>query len=220
MRSVRPDPPLSVSPAVKAATVFLALALPLVAYAERGLAAPEGIDLTGVWTIDRERSDGPEKAHELDRREGKEPMRVRVGGSLGALGGLGGGVGNPGKRNADSDGGREGMDERIQQLFAARERIEILQLPDSVDLKFSDRYVTCTSTAKTQLALLDGSTANRTCGWDGNEFIVEFQDSKGDTRTDRYSRGDSETLVVKSTVKVERMPKRELKRVYLRSDSN
>lgn len=230
MRAVRLDPPSSVSPAVKAMTAFLALALPLVAYAERGLTAPKGIDLTGVWTIDRERSDDPEKPREPTRKEGKAPIRVHVGGVIGALGGVSGvgggvsgGMGGPGERHPDRNGGREGregMDEGTPQLFAASERMEILQLPDSVDLKFADHYVSCTSAAKTQMTLSGGGAADRTCGWDGDEFIVEIEDADGHMRTDRISRGDDDTLVVKTTVTGERVPKREFKRVYMRSDSN
>jgi hypothetical protein len=219
VRSIRLNPLPAIFSAVKAATVFLTLAIPVAAYADHVLTAPKGIDLTGVWTIDSKRSDDPQKALQSHDKDAQEPMRVRVSAGIGGFGGTGG-MSGLGDRHAEGTASRDATHKRIQQFAAASERIEILQLPESVDLKFAEHYVSCTSTARAQVSLPDGNTANRTCGWDENEFVVEIQGSEGFTRTDRYSRGNAETLVVSTMVKSDRMPKLEFKSVYLRSESN
>ena len=219
MRSFRLDPPLLVSPAVKAATLLIAVALPLVASADRVMTAPRGIDLTGVWSIDRKRSDDPTKTQEFNRKEAKYAFHVRVGGGLGGLGGFGGlsGVGNPGHGPPATSASREPTQQH-EHSIAVSERIEILQLPESVDLKLADYYISCTSTAKTEVSLPERGSAERTCGWEGDAFVVEIHDAEGFSRSDRYAVDDAKSLIVETTVTSDRLPKLSFKSVYGRSE--
>lgn len=214
----------SCSSAVKAATAFFALALPIAAHAGLELTAPEGVDLTGVWTIDRERSDDPKEALEELRAKAKDRLRGRAGGGFGGIGaiaGMGGvGAGMGGRRPPDGPD-REAMRKRMEQMLSASERIELMQLQESVELNLSDRSVSCTSTDEVQVSLPDGELADRLCGWDDGEFVVEFHGPDGLRRTDRYSQGaDNQTLFVRTTVKGGRMPELVLSSVYARSESN
>ena len=219
MKPVRLDPPLLVSPAIRAATLLFAIALPVVAVADRVMTAPPGIDLTGVWAIDRKRSDDPTKTQETNRKEAKDAVHVRVGGGIGGLGGFGGlsrdgGLGDgPPASSANAEPRR-----KHERPFTASERIEILQLPESVDLKFADYYVSCASTAKAPLSLPKRGSAERTCGWEGDEFVVEIHDSDGYARSDRFAIRSDKSLGVETTITSDRMPKLEFKSVYARSE--
>lgn len=212
------------SPAVRAATAFFVLVLPVAAHAGLELSAPEGVDLTGVWVIDRERSDDPQEALEALHEKAKDRMRGRTGGGLGRFGaitGMGGRGGGMDSRRPPDGADREALRERMQQMLSASERIELMQLPDSVELNLSDRAVSCTSTDKAQVSLPDGELADRLCGWDDGEFVVELHGPDGFRRTDRYSQGaDDQTLFVRTTVKGGRMPELILNSIYARSESN
>lgn len=212
--------PPSIASAVGAATAFFALALPVVSHAGLELTSPDGIDLTGIWTIDAERSDDPEEALESLRKQAKGRIKGGISGGFGGMGGAGGGIGGFGSHARGGGEDREAMRDRMQKMFSASERIEILQLPASMELNLSDRAVSCTSIAKSQVSLPNGEIADQTCGWDDDEFVVEFRGPEGFTRTDRYSPGDDQTLLVHTTVKGKRMPELTLESVYVRSESN
>lgn len=200
---------------IKATTFCIALVLPVSAHAGLDTIAPEGIDLTGIWTIDPKRSEDPKQALQKLHKQGKVRGRTGMGGMSGTsgLGGMGGQL--PG-----STEDREAMREQMEQRLAASERIEVMQVPQAVELNLDDRSVSCTSTEKSQVSMPDGELADRLCGWDDDEFVVEIQGPSGFNRTDRYSRGDDgQTLVVTTSMKSGRIPELKFKSVYVRSES-
>jgi hypothetical protein len=178
--------------------------------------SPKGVDLTGVWTIDPERSEDPEQALKAGRSppKGERPgASISVGGAAGGFGGFGGPVPAGGMD-------REAMRERMRKTLSPSERIEIMQLPDAVELNLADRSVSCTSSVRAQVSLPDGGIADQTCGWDDNAFVVELNGRDGFRRTDRYATGDGKTLIVSTTIKGGRMPEIVFKSVYVRHESN
>jgi hypothetical protein len=201
--------------AAKATTFCIALVLPVSAHAGLDTSAPEGIDLTGIWTIDPKRSEDPKEALQKLREQGKVRGRIGMGGISG-MGGLGG----MGSQRPGSTEDHEAMREQMEQRLAISKRIEIMQIPQAVELNLGDRFVSCTSTEKSQVPMPDGELADRLCGWDDDEFVVELQGPSGFHRTDRYSRGDDgQTLVVTTSLKGGRIPELKFKSVYVRSES-
>ena len=204
--------------AAKATTACIALVLPVSAHAGLDTTAPEGIDLTGIWTIDPKRSEDPKEALQKLREQGKARGPIGMSGMSGMdrMGGLGG----MGSQRPGSTEDRAAMREQMEQRLTASERIEVMQVPRAVEINLSDRVVSCTSTEKSQVSMPDGEQADRLCGWDDDEFVVELKGTSGFNRTDRYSRGgDGQTLVVTTSMKGGRTPELKFKSVYVRSES-
>jgi hypothetical protein len=166
--------------------------------------APKGIDLSGEWQIDLALSDFPQEAVPIQPVTGA-PDSSSSGGQTGGHGGRGGGRGrgmggmSPG---GQAGGPRPGSPEHH---FAMPPHLSITQSATglTVDITMPDgKHVTnsYTSGEKSVVTTTRGA-ANRTLGWDGDDYLIRTQVGEKGSQSDvRYSIDSDGMLSVTSTI--------------------
>ena len=171
--------------------------------------APRDIDLGGEWQIDLALSDFPQEAVQAppaitglpddttSEQSGGRGGRSRRGGGMG--GGMAGGGG------MGAGGGGRGRGGSPEHHFAMPPHLSITQTATgvTVDITMPDgKHVTnaYTSGSKSVVSTTRGA-ANRTIGWDGDDFLIRTQvGDKGPQSDVRYALQRDGTLAVISTI--------------------
>ena len=167
--------------------------------------APRGVDLSGEWQIDLALSDFPQEAVPVTpplsgnpdtsgngQSGGRGGRGGRGRGMGGGIGGMAGGAGRP----------RGGSPEHH---FAMPPHLSITQSAGSftVNLTMPDgKHVTnAYSAGEKSVVTTTRGDANRTLGWDGDDFLIRTQvGDKGPQSDVRYSLQHDGTLAVISTI--------------------
>ena len=167
--------------------------------------APRGVDLSGEWQIDLALSDSPQEAVPVTPPLSGNPDTSGSGRSGGRGGrggrgrGMGGGIGGmPGGTGRPRGGSPE-------HHFAMPPHLSITQSASSfiVNLTMPDgKHVTNAYTAgEKSIVTTTRGDANRTLGWDGDDFLIRTQvGEKGPQSDVRYSLQHDGTLAVISTI--------------------
>jgi hypothetical protein len=203
----------AVSAVALAATVVLA---PAPARAGEDRVPGASVDLSGVWVLDREKSD-----------DAREKMREAMGGPGGRSG-----PGGPGGRRPGSGGGAPGAGggpppgavggqdprEAMKALFEPAEEITITQTPREieVDETFGElrRFRPNGRTYKT-----DNGLSETKAEWKDGVLHVETKGGPGAKRVETWELSpDGRRLTVRVEVEGGRMPDLTLTRVYNRSE--
>jgi hypothetical protein len=219
-----------------APTVLAALcaATASVAVADLNRTFPRNVDLTGLWKINAEESDDPQKVVAEQRRDSAEGGGSHGGGVSVDVGGggivFGGGAIGTMRRGGPASGGSgtgdrpkgdpepESMKMPVDAFLATVEQFEIQQHPDEVTITTDDGSSTCKPTVPSKAPVPGGEMANRRCGWHGKAYVVELQ-LPGDevTRSKSYElRKDGQQLVMITQIKGGHTPLSgmQIKRVY------
>jgi hypothetical protein len=191
-----------------------------VAVADLNRTFPKNVDLTGLWKINADESDNPQKLVAKQRRDsangrtsgGGNGVSVGVGGGGivfggGAIGTMGrGGPSSGGSGTADRPKGDPepaSMAMPLDSFLATVDQFEIQQQPDEVTITTEDGSSTCKPTVPSKAPVPGGEMANRRCGWHGKAYVVELQ-LPGDevTRSNSYElRKDGQQLVMVTEIK-------------------
>jgi hypothetical protein len=197
-----------------------------VAAAELKVTAPPKIDLTGLWKINPEQSDDPQKvvAQKREDSTGGGPIRGGGGGGRrgsatidvgdifggGTIGGgtVGGSVGRGGGSRGGSsdrpDGDPEPATTRmpLDSFLATREQFEIQQRPEALTISTVDETSTCKPAETAKTPMPNGEMVDQHCGWDGATWVMELKSEDGVTRLNRYElRKNGGQLVMVSQIK-------------------
>ena len=167
--------------------------------------APRGVDLSGEWQIDLALSDFPQEAVPVTPPLSGTPDTSGNGQSGGRGGrggrgrGMGGGVGGMSGGSGRPRGGSP------EHHFAMPPHLSITQSAGSftVNLTMPDgKHVTNAYTAgEKSVVTTTRGDANRTLGWDGDDFLIRTQvGDKGPQSDVRYSLQHDGTLAVISTI--------------------
>jgi hypothetical protein len=104
------------------------------------LAAAETPDLSGTWEMDKDLSEDPMEV--MQRQSGHGLQGDGWGGRPGGVGGTPGGMGGPpgglGDRGQRREVPREEMQQRMRELRASLERLEMTQTDGSLSIVFAD----------------------------------------------------------------------------------
>jgi hypothetical protein len=169
--------------------------------------APRDVDVGGEWQIDLALSDFPQEAVPINPpSSGPDTSGTgngQGGGHHGRGRGMGGGMGS-GMAQGGGPGGssRPGSPEHH---FAMPPHLSISQSATglTVDVTMPDgKHVTNSYTAgEKSVVTTTRGQANRTLGWDGNDFVIRTQvGEKGPASEVRYSLDRDGTLSVTSTI--------------------
>jgi hypothetical protein len=167
--------------------------------------APRGVDLSGEWQIDLALSDFPQEAVPIQSANGTGPDTSATGGNPGGgrHGGRGRGMGAGMSQGAGAGGNsREGSPEHH---FAMPPHLSIGQSATalSVNITMPDgKHLTNNYTAgEASVVTTTRGQANRTLGWDGDDFVIRTKvGDKGPQSDVRYSLDRDGTLSVTSTI--------------------
>jgi hypothetical protein len=165
--------------------------------------APRGVDLSGEWQIDLPLSDFPQEAVPTQPAIGGSPDTTGNPGGPGGRRGRGRGMG-AGMAQAGGPGGgtRPGSPEHH---FAMPPHLSISQTATGLTVNVTSqdgKHATSSYTAgEKSIVTTTRGPANRTLGWDGNEFLIRTQvGDKGSESEVRYSLDRDGTLSVTSTI--------------------
>jgi hypothetical protein len=167
--------------------------------------APRGVDLSGEWQIDLPLSDFPQEAVPVTSPTTGTPEASGTGqsGGRGGRGGRGRGMGGGGGGLPAGAGRSRGGSP--EHHFAMPPHLSIIQSAGgfTVNITMADgKHVTNAYTAgeKSVVSTTRGD-ANRTLGWDGDDFLIRTQvGDKGPQSDVRYSLQHDGTLAVISTI--------------------
>jgi hypothetical protein len=171
------------------------------------LHAPHAIDLSGEWQIDLPLSDFPQEAVPIQAPlSGTAAPSGTSGGQGGGHrhgnGGMGGGMGGGPGGGLVQGGARPGSPEHH---FAMPPHLSIAQSAGSVIVDITQQdgkhlVNSYTPGEKTVVATTRGA-ADRTLGWDGDDFLIRTQVGEKGSRSEvRYSLDPDGTLSVTSTI--------------------
>jgi hypothetical protein len=168
--------------------------------------APRGVDLSGEWQIDLPLSDFPQEAVSATAPLSGTPDASGGGqsGGRGGRGGRGRGMGGGGGGGMPGGGGRA-RGGSPEHHFAMPPQLSISQSGTgfTVNITMPDgKHVANAYTAgeKSVVSTTRGD-ANRTLGWDGDDFLIRTQvGDKGPQSDVRYSLQGDGTLAVISTI--------------------
>lgn len=167
-----------------------------VALADLKSIPPKNVDLTGLWKLNPELSDDPQKAVETKRSDsaGSGTMRRRGSGGPGGIvignGKVGGTISMPdwpgtGGGGASTKGGTSDrpdddpepstMKMPLDSFLATREEFEIQQTPQEVKINTLEDSQTCKAAVPSKAPVPGGDMATQRCGWDGSAWVVELQ---------------------------------------------
>lgn len=162
--------------------------------------APRGVELGGDWQIDLALSDFPQEAVPIESASSSPSTPSGQGGRRGGRGrGMGGGM----PLGAGPAGGtRAGLPEHH---FAMPPHLSITQSATAVTVDITTqegKHTTSRYTAgEHSVVTTTRGPANRTLGWDGDDFVIRTQvGDKGPASEVRYSLDRDGTLSVTSTI--------------------
>ena len=166
--------------------------------------APRGVDLNGEWQIDLPLSDFPQEA---------VPRQPAVAGDADIPGTLGGGQGGRRSRGRGMGGGMSqgggpggsGAPGSPERHFAMPPHLSISQTPTGLTVTVTSqdgkRATTAYAAGEKSVVTTTRGAANRTVGWDGDDFLIRTQvGDKGPASEVRYSLDHDGTLSVTSTI--------------------
>jgi hypothetical protein len=214
------------------------------AHAALKSSAPKDVDLSGHWKLNASLSEDPHAAVEVARKEmdaqgkkdknkkgglfrrNKPPVmrgpdeggRLPPGESVPPEG--------PDRQPDDAQGNGESADgpgardyDPLEAAITTPEEFAIQQESESFVLLLKESTDTCKPKQPGTVSTPEAGLAKRACGWDRNAFVVELNPAHGPLLTTRYELDKaSGRLFVTSSLKGERLPKIEVKRVYERSE--
>jgi hypothetical protein len=196
--------------------VVSAAILNLASGAELKHTAPPKVDLTGLWQINPDLSDDPNKLVEEKRRASAGGSRTGgggggpIGGGRGStlpggividagdiLGGVLGGTagGTAGGRRSGGGGTSDrpegdpepyNMRMPLDSFLATVEQFEIAQQPDSLKIATVEESSTCKPSDPGKGPLPGGELGDRKCGWQGDTWVTQVEEANGVLRTNRY----------------------------------
>jgi len=179
---------------------------------------PSHLDLSGQWQLNESLSDDP-AAVMRQRGSSGGGMRHHGGGMGGGMGGPGG-MGGSGHHGAGGSGGgwsgrgpRHGQD---KEFLARPEHLSIQQHTSTLKL-IADGVPTDFEYGEKVIASVQGGAAERSSGWQGQDFVVKFKVNEGPTATRSYELGDGgKQLIVHTEVSGGRGGTHKLRSVYER----
>jgi hypothetical protein len=206
--------------------IVAAAILGVAAGAELKHTAPARVNLAGLWKINPDLSDDPDKAVEKRRRDNTERSRGGgpIGGRTGTRGGgividageilndiLGGTAGGGRTAGGGGGGARDrpagdpepySMRVPLDSFLATVEQFEIAQEPDSLAIATVEETSVCKPTDPGQAPVPGGELGERRCGWRGDAWVTEVTAPNGVIRTNRYElEKDGRQLVMTSEIK-------------------
>jgi hypothetical protein len=200
-----------------------------------------GVVLTGLWQLDRYRSDDATAVLDEARSKMKDQDSGQSGGGMhrgggfpggggggfpgggggGFPGGGGGGRGHRGSHDTSgSSGGASGdtsdasRGQMLTDLATNPDQLEFARTDHTLKVSTTDSSIECAAGVKIAISDAAGS-AQRHCGWDRRAWVIETERGKGFTRTDRYEISkDGKTLTYVTTASGGRLPKIKITRTY------
>jgi hypothetical protein len=214
---------LALQRASSLAAILLATACVL--HAETAVArlkstAPEDVNLSGVWKINKGLSEDPQDALKERQQQARERMDAVRSVATPAVGGIVGGVvgavlGGIANKDTAADPLTRAA---LEQLMKTEDQLTIEQQTRALTWKKSGSDPDMCTTGKAKpITLAGGETAKRRCGWQDGAFVVELKLPDGFVRTDRYQLAeDGNQLEISTEIKSPKGPMSsfEFKRVY------
>ncbi|HEV2701002.1 MAG TPA: hypothetical protein VGV09_05195 [Steroidobacteraceae bacterium] len=159
--------------------------------------APRGVDLSGEWQIDLPLSDFPQAA--VPTQSGIPGSADTAGGRRGRGRGMGGGLAQGGGPGGGTFAGSP------ERHFAMPPHLSISQsatvLTVNVTSQDGKRTTSSYTAGEKSVVTTTRGPANRTVGWEGDEFLIRTQvGDKGPESEVRYSLDRDGTLSVISTI--------------------
>ena len=169
--------------------------------------APSGVDLSGEWQIDLALSDFPQEAVPI-QPPGTQPDGTasgQGGGQGGGRRGAGRGRGMGGGMSPGGGPGGAGRGGGPEHHFAMPPHLSITQSASglNVDITMPDgkHVINAYTAGETSVVTTTRGAANRTLGWDGDDFLIRTKvGEKGPQSDVRYSLDRDGTLAVTSTI--------------------
>jgi len=204
-------------------------ALATVGCAGRSLKAlpSKSVDLSGEWQLNAALSDDVQKALQaqfkilkdrMERERGPQqmgPMRRPTEGMTRNT------DPTPSEEERDPDGMhkiRKQREERFALMVEAPTRMQISLRGTRFTVKHDDTSDEFTAGTRSVVSF-GRDVADRTSGWQGNQFIVSTRGVEGGAKEDRYSLEPDGRLSLVTKLSGDRMPALEVKRVYDRTKS-
>jgi hypothetical protein len=163
--------------------------------------APRDLDLGGEWQIDLALSDFPQEAVPVQGAGSSSPAANTGGGHRGGRGrGMGGG-----SPQAGGLGGGDARPGSPEHHFAMPPHLSITQSATgfTVNITMPDgkHVINSYTSGEKSVVTTTRGPANRTLGWDGDDYVIHTQaGDKGPASDVRYSLDRDGTLSVTSTI--------------------
>jgi hypothetical protein len=204
---------------------------------------PKGVELQGVWKLNRAASDDPQKAIDMLREEALKKLRRAMnapppsqsgdqnggggGGRRRGGGGNGGSVGNAGvSEQPTQDELRAaqgpGMDplrnsptmHELRTILQRSDYLTILQSPEQVAFDYGNTKRSYTPGGHSVVSSENG-VADQNTGWSGKGYVVNIKPQLGPAVVEEYQLSpDGKQLIVKSHIGPFELSKVNLTRVY------